>query len=72
MRTTIQVPDQLLKDLMSLTLAKTRTGAILQAIRDFIRRQEMARLKLLSGKIRVELDWKAAEELELKRAARPG
>lgn len=71
MRTTIQIPDGLFRDLIHLTGAKTKTAAILRAIRDYIRRQEMSRLKSLSGKIRVELDWRGAEKLELKSAARP-
>lgn len=71
MRTTIQIPDALLSELVAATKAKTKTSAILQAIRFYVQRQEMARLKRLSGKIRIELDWKALEELELKGHARP-
>lgn len=71
MRTTIQIPDGLLAELVEATKAKTKTSAILQAIRFYIQRQDMARLKKLSGKIRIDLDWESAEELEMKDHARP-
>lgn len=66
MRTTLNLDDLLVKDLMAATGAKTKTEAIHQALSDFVRRQKRRRLKALSGKIHLDLDWRQLEQEELK------
>ena len=44
MKTTIDIPDSLLEDAMTFAKAKTKRAAVLTAIRDYNRRQRMARL----------------------------
>ena len=65
MRTTMRLDDRLVKELMTLTGAKSRTEAIHTAIAELIRRKKLEGLKALSGQIRIANDWRANEVLEL-------
>ena len=49
MKTTINIPDDSLRELMTLTRAETKRAAIVQAVEDFNRRQRMARLTKYAG-----------------------
>ena len=66
MRTTMILEDRLIKELMRVTGAKTRTQAVNQAISEFLRRRKLEGLKALSGKIRIADDWQELEEVEMK------
>lgn len=66
MRTTLNLDDELVKELMRVTGAKTKTEAIHQAIAAFIRQRRLEGLKALSGKVHLDLDWRQLEEEELK------
>jgi hypothetical protein len=52
MKTTINIPDDSLRDLMTFTRAETKRAAIVQAVDDFNRRQRMARLTRHAGTFR--------------------
>ena len=69
MRTTMTLDDRLVKELMALTGAKSRTAAIHTAMAELIRRKKLEGLKALSGQIRIADDWRANEEIELKEQA---
>jgi Arc/MetJ family transcription regulator len=56
MRTTLNLDDRLLAELMRVTEAKTKTAAIQQAMADLVRRKKLDKLKSLSGKIRLRLN----------------
>jgi hypothetical protein len=49
MKTSVDIPDRELRELIKLTKAKTKREAIVTAIGDFNRRQRMARLVEHSG-----------------------
>lgn len=66
MRTTLDLDQVLVKELMAVTKAKTKTAAIHLAISEFLRRKKIEKLLTLEGKIRLDLDWRELEELELK------
>lgn len=66
MRTTLNLDENLVKELMTITGAKTKTQAIHQAIAEFIRQRRLEGLKALSGKVHLDLDWRELEEQELK------
>ena len=66
MRTTLNLDDELVQELMKATQAKTKTDAIHQAISDMIRRKKIDKLKALSGKIRINLDWRKQEDVEIR------
>ena len=69
MRTTLNLNEALIKELMTATNAKTKTEAIHQALSEFVRRQKRQRLKALSGKIHFDLDWRQLEQEEMKTQA---
>jgi hypothetical protein len=69
MRTTMSLDDRLIKELMKVTGAKTKTEAIHLAVAEFIRRKKLEGLKALSGKIQIADNWQELEELELKAQA---
>jgi hypothetical protein len=66
MRTTLDLNDKLIRELMDVTAAKTKTDAIHQAAAELIRRKKLDQLKSLSGKIRLDLDWKKLEQTEIR------
>ncbi len=67
MRTTLNLEEGLIRELMQSTRATTKTEAITQAISDLIRRKKLDRLKSLSGKLRLDLNWQEKERAEIKR-----
>jgi Arc/MetJ family transcription regulator len=56
MRTTINVEDDILEDLMRFTDAKTRTDAVNRAIADWVRSKRIHRFRAMRGKIAWEGD----------------
>ncbi|HEY6874283.1 MAG TPA: DUF2191 domain-containing protein [Geobacteraceae bacterium] len=50
-RTTITLPQDLLTELMSLVQARTKTEAVITAIRDEIRLRKLERIKGMAGKL---------------------
>ena len=68
MRATLNIPDELLDDVQSLSGEKSKTRAIVIAMEDFVRRRRMESLIALQGKIAIDYDWEAAEEEELRAA----
>jgi hypothetical protein len=49
MKTTVDIPDDMLLDVMKFTKARTKRDAIVAAIADFNRRRRMAELVKYSG-----------------------
>ena len=68
MKTTVDIPDRELRDLVKFTRAKTKRAAIVTAIADFNRRRRMAALVKHSGTFR---ELVTNEELEVREAAEP-
>ena len=52
MKTTINIPDDSLRDLLNFTGAETKRAAVVQAVEDINRRQRMARLTKYAGTFR--------------------
>jgi len=50
-RTTITLPNTLLEELMSEIQAKSKTDAVITAIRDEIRMKKQERIKSMAGKM---------------------
>jgi Arc/MetJ family transcription regulator len=66
MRTTLNLDEKLIEEILKATEAKTKTDAIHLALSEWIRRRKLEKLKSLSGKIRFDLGWKEAEKIELR------
>ena len=70
MRTTLDLNEELINELLKVTEAKTKTEAIHLAISELIRRRKLEKLKSLSGKIQIDLDRKTMKKVELERQKR--
>jgi len=68
MRATLSIPDELISQVQQLTGEKTKTGAIVHVMEDYVRRKKVDALLALRGRVTVEYDWQAEEERELKAA----
>ncbi len=66
MKTTVEIPDDELRDLVRFTRAKTKRAAIVTAIEDFNRRRRMAALVKHSGTFRTLRTNDEIEELEYR------
>lgn len=62
MRTTINVDDAIVEDIIELTTAKTKTAAVNQALADYVRLKRKELLLSLPGKIKIDVDWRKARE----------
>ena len=69
MRTTLNLDDKLLADLMRVTDAKTKTDAIQEAMAALVRRKKLDKLRSLSGRIRLRAPLENTGEV---RTATPG
>ena len=56
MRTTLDLPIDLLNDAMKATHAKTKTKVIIIALEELIRKSKIAELKEYKGKIDLDID----------------
>ena len=65
MRTTINIRDDLMDALLTLTKAKTKTKAVELSIREYIEKKFIEDLISLSGKINIDSDWQKEERAEL-------
>jgi len=54
-RTTITLPSDLIKELMMEIKAKSKTDAVITAIRDEIRMKKQERIKAMAGKMQFSL-----------------
>lgn len=67
MRTTVNIDDDILRDLMKFTQAKTQTEAVNSAVAEWVRRKRIDALRARRGKIEWDGDLstlRAAELLE--------
>lgn len=57
MRTTLQLPDDLISEAARLAKTKTKTETIILALKDFIRRRQLQKLIKASGTILLHSNW---------------
>ena len=70
MRTTLEVDEKLLKDVLALTGEKSKGKALNRALREFVRRKRIEEMKALAGSIDLVDNLKELEELELRELER--
>lgn len=68
MRATLSIPDELVNEVRQMSGQKTKTGAIIHVMEEYVRRKKVDALLALRGRVTVEYDWQAEEEQELKAA----
>lgn len=56
MRTTLDLPEELLLEAMSVSHINTKTKVITLALQELIRKSELSELKKFKGKIDLDLD----------------
>ena len=60
MRTTIDIPENLLHEAMRSTRVKTKTMAIILGLKELLRRRKIENIRSLRGKMDLDLDLKAS------------
>lgn len=56
MRTTLDLPENLLNEAMKVTHAKTKTAVIIKALEELIRKSTISDIKKYRGKINLDID----------------
>jgi Arc/MetJ family transcription regulator len=56
MKTTLDLPDELMKEAMQLTDIKTKTEVIIVALQELIQKNKVAELRSYKGKINLDMD----------------
>ncbi len=56
MRTTLDLPETLVKEAMSISKLKTKTALIITALEDLIRKKKIEGIKNYKGKITLDID----------------
>jgi len=62
MRTTLDLPENLLKEAMKATHTGTKTGVIVLALEELIRKTKISGLKKYKGKINLNIDLNALRD----------
>jgi hypothetical protein len=66
MRATLNIPDELIKEVQKLSGEKSQTRAITIAIEEYIMRNKIKQLLAMKGKASLSFNWNAMEDEELK------
>ncbi len=56
MRTTIDLPEELLNEAMKATHIRTKTHVIIKALEELIRKSKISELKHFKGKVHLNID----------------
>jgi len=56
MRTTLDLPEKLLDEAMKITRTSTKTGVIVRALEELVRKSKISDLKKYKGKIDIDID----------------
>jgi hypothetical protein len=68
MRATLNIPDKLIEEVQRLSGQKTKTGAIVTVMEEYVRRRKVEDLLALRGKVQIVYDWEQEETAEMKAA----
>jgi len=66
MRATLNIPDELISEVQKLSGEKSKTKAIIIAMKEFVRQKKIKELLELRGKIQIEDVTKELDKLELE------
>ena len=65
MRTTLNIPDDLMKDLMDETGEKNKTLLVRRSLEEMLQRLRRENLKSLRGKLQLDIDLEALRKRDL-------
>lgn len=66
MRTTLNLDDHVMDELLRLATADTKTQAVTQAIQEYVRRKQLEELRQLRGRLPLRTNWRQCERGELR------
>lgn len=66
MRATLNLPDELINEVMKITGEKTKTKALIRVLEEYIRQAKIKKLIELSGRIEIVDVTEEIENMELK------
>jgi len=66
MRATLNIPDELIKEVQNMAGVKSKTQAIVVALQEYAGKKRLEKLLQLKGNINIEYDWEKEEEIETK------
>jgi len=72
MRTTIAIDEELIEELMRLEGEVSRSEAIRRAVEDYLQRRRIELFMDLAGSGLVDMDWREAEEQDLRKVKQRG
>ncbi len=58
MRTTLNVPEDLMEEALRITRFRSKTDVVIYSLKELIRRKRLEELKDLKGKVDLEIDLK--------------
>jgi hypothetical protein len=56
MRTTIDIPEEIMEEARALSTSHTKTDTVVEALQEFIRKKQRERLSQMAGRIDLDLD----------------
>ncbi len=68
MRATLNIPDELIREVQAISGEKSKTKAIITVMESYVRQKKMEELLALKGKIKIEYDWEKGEAEEMMAA----
>ena len=68
MRTTINIKDEIIKQVVEYTGAKNMSQAVNEVLETFVREKRMQKLFELKGKLKLEDNWQKLREMEIDEA----
>ncbi|MEJ2696151.1 MAG: type II toxin-antitoxin system VapB family antitoxin [Candidatus Sulfobium sp.] len=60
MKTTLDVPDELIKEAMALSGSRTKTEAVITGLRELIRQKKIERVLASAGRLEFSDEWEKA------------
>ena len=66
MRTTSEIDERLIGEVMGLTGEKSKGKAVSKALEEYVRRRKIEELRSMLGKIDLVDNWRELEELEIE------
>ena len=66
MRTTLNIPDDLVSEVLKVSGEKSKTKAIVKTMKEYIKQKQIRELIALKGKIHIDYDWEAEEKSEIE------
>lgn len=65
MRTTLNIPDDLIIEVQKASGEKSKTKAIVKTMKEYIKQKKIMELLALKGKVDIDYDWEEEEKLEI-------